>query len=103
MITLGKINQVLDRAEQTGAVPAILIEFIECLTMGAKISADINLSIQLAMTGLRICSKVILSNQLNSVETLITFLIQRFTDKIQTGSLISFGEVTIPAWISNQL
>ena len=29
-----------------------------------------------------------------------TLLLQRFTDKISHGSLIAFGQVTIPVWIS---
>ena len=33
--TLGKINQVLDASKGGAPVPLILIECIECLTMGA--------------------------------------------------------------------
>ena len=71
--TVGKINQVIDASERQ--LPAILIECIECLTMGAKITCDLNLSIELAVTSLKICGKVKLENNMNIVETLATLLL----------------------------
>ena len=78
--TLKRINQVLDKTE--GPVPTILVECIECLAMGAKITIDYSLSIEIALTGLKICQRVKLDNLVNFVETFSTILIQRFTDKI---------------------
>lgn len=51
--TLKKMNQILDAT--TGQVPAIFLECIECLSVGARITVDQNLSIELALTSLRIC------------------------------------------------
>lgn len=36
--TLKKLNQILDAT--TGQVPAILLECIECLSVGARITVD---------------------------------------------------------------
>ena len=80
--TLGKINQVLDASKGGAPVPLILIECIECLTMGAQITTDQNLSIELALTGLKISNRFNIKNQLNVVETLSSIIISRFTDKI---------------------
>lgn len=61
------------------------------------------MSIELALTCLKICAKAQLDNQENVVETVMTLLLQRFTDRVQHSSLIQFGEVTVPVWITNQL
>lgn len=97
--TLAKVNEILDSCD---APPAILSEFVECLTVGAQITQDINLSIDLANTSLKICSQVKLANLSNVVETLLTTLVSNFTQKISEGSIIAFGKVTVPVWISNQ-
>ena len=96
--TLLKINEVLDASEH---MPAILGECIECLTVGSKITPDLNLSIDLALTSMKVCSRVKLDNVSNLVNTLLTVLHNNFTEKISSGSLIAFGNVTIPVWVSN--
>lgn len=59
--TVKKINQVIEGCEGD-QVPAILIECIECLTLGAKITQDQNLAIELAVTSLKICQRVNIEN-----------------------------------------
>ena len=101
--TLAKMNQVLNAHEKEASVPAILIECVECLFMGARLTTDLNLSGELAQTSLRICSRVKLSNNFNIVEHLTAILLRNFTEKIAAGSLVSFGQVTVPSWISSQV
>ena len=96
--TLGKISDVINGGH---AVPAFLAECIECLIVGAKITPDLNLSSELALTSMKICSLVKLDNTSNLVDSLLTVLINNFTEKISHGSLIAFGNVTIPIWVSN--
>lgn len=86
--TLHKMNEVLDASE---SMPAIFGECIECLTVGSRISTDPNLSIDLALTSMKICSRVKIDNVNNLVDSLLTVLLNNFTEKVSSGSLIAFG------------